>query len=299
MPSNFSTTPPPGGPPLPSYNRTETAISFPTSQILLVTLTRPAHLNAIGHPQHHELAAIYNYLDAHPTLRLAILTGEVTSEYAPSFCAGMDLAALRSFIEAREKRKAAGESEDREGSEIVGLPEAGFGGMSKRVGKKPIIAAVDGVCFGGGFEMVLNADLVVASERSRFRLPETGLGLVPFTGLSRIVELAGLQRGTEVVLAGREVGAKEGYAWGFINRIARNGADVVDEAVNLAEQVIKNSRPFAGEIARKSIKNVGIKTGEEIARDNFEAGAVMLDGEELRNGLVGFLSKSKKSKSKL
>lgn len=127
----------------------------------------------------------------------------------------------------------------------------GLAGLPRRDGKKPIIAAVNGICMGGGFEMVANCDLVVAASSAIFSLPEAKRGIVPVAGcLPRLTRVLGLQRTMDLVLTGREVSAATLHDWGLISRVVevvqeleqeRRNADVVAAAVDLALEICKNS----------------------------------------------------------
>lgn len=117
--------------------------SFPSQGVLLVTINRPAQRNSIPFKLHWQLHALFHWFDNEPTLNVAVITGEGDK----SFCAGQDLIELGS----RDPAKAREEP-------WLGVhpPTTGFAGISRRLGKKPIIAAVNGFALGGGFEIVLN-----------------------------------------------------------------------------------------------------------------------------------------------
>jgi enoyl-CoA hydratase/carnithine racemase len=132
-------------------------LSYPTPHILLVTINREKAMNSIPFAVHWAMHALFTWFDAEPELRVAIITGAGKK----AFCAGQDL------IELGKRREAAaggsggeGQSEDAKIVEMVrsmaGHPPSGFAGISRRTGKKPIIAAVNGFALGGGFEIVLN-----------------------------------------------------------------------------------------------------------------------------------------------
>jgi enoyl-CoA hydratase/carnithine racemase len=118
-------------------------LHYPTRNILLVTINRPKQMNSIPFPVHWYLHRVFEWFDREPTLRVAIITGAGPK----SFCAGQDLIELgkRDPKELEEKPYLA-----------MHPPTSGFGGISRRLGKKPIIAAVNGFALGGGFEIVLN-----------------------------------------------------------------------------------------------------------------------------------------------
>ena len=124
----------------------DTQITFPHPHILLVTLNRPKKMNAITYDIAQSLSSLWNWYDANPDLRCAIITGSGTK----AFCAGSDLLA----IERGQKLKEQGAKGDQLWK--YEMPPTGFAGMSNRRGKKPIVAAVNGLALGGGFEIVLN-----------------------------------------------------------------------------------------------------------------------------------------------
>lgn len=130
----------------------------------------------------------------------------------------------------------------------------GLAGLPRRSGKKPIIAAVNGITMGGGFEMVANCDLVVASTSAIFALPEAKRGIVPVAGcLPRLTRTLGLQRCTDLALTGRSVDARTLYDWGLVTRLIEAPADVVDAAISVAEEMCANS-PDSLIVGRKGIR---------------------------------------------
>lgn len=139
---------------------------------------------------------------------------------------------------------------------VNSMDAPGLAGLPRRSGKKPIIAAVNGICMGGGFEMVTNCDLIIASSTAIFSLPEAKRGIVPVAGcLPRLTSTIGLQRTTDLVLTGRNVSAQELHEWGLVNRVVESGkgADVVQVAVQVALDMCRNS-PDALIVGRRGVR---------------------------------------------
>jgi len=134
----------------------------------------------------------------------------------------------------------------------MGAP--GLGGLPRRSGKKPVIAAVNGICMGGGFEMVANCDLVIASSSAVFSLPEVKRGIAPVAGcLPRLARTVGLQRTMDLVLTGRNVEAATLYEWGLVSRVVDGKEDVAKVAVQVALDMCQNS-PDALIVARRGVR---------------------------------------------
>lgn len=125
---------------------------------------------------------------------------------------------------------------------VNNMDAPGLAGLARRSGKKPVIAAVNGMCMGGGFEMVANCDVVIACTSAIFSLPEVKRGIVPVAGcLPRLTRTLGLQRTTDLVLTGRNVSAKTLYEWGLISQVVDKAADVAQVAAQVAQEMCKNS----------------------------------------------------------
>lgn len=168
--------------------------------------------------------------------------------------------------------------------------------MSRRGGKKPIICAVNGICFGGGCEMIINGDMVIAAKEAVFGLPEVTIGVVALAGaLTRLVRTVGKQRAIELALTGRRLSAEEAREWGLVNKVVEGGADsVLKEALKMAAAIAGNS-PDAVIVSRE-----GIKLGWEGV--GAEDGTVKLlqewwtrieGGENMREGVKSFVEKRK------
>ena len=170
--------------------------------VTVVTLNRPERLNALHSPAHFELAEAFDAFAADPDQWVAIVTGAGDR----AFCAGNDL-----------KHQAAGGS--------MASPPSGFGGLATRFDlAKPVIAAVNGVAMGGGFEVALACDLIIASEQAVFAFPEPKVGLAALAGgLHRLPRDLGVKRAMGMLLTARRVSAEEGRELGFVNEVTAPG----------------------------------------------------------------------------
>ncbi|KAH8752352.1 ClpP/crotonase-like domain-containing protein [Hyaloscypha sp. PMI_1271] len=265
----------------------DSLISFPTPSILLITLNRPKALNCINTRGHYELDALYTWFDNEPSLRCAILTGA-----GRAFCAGADLKEWDNANHGTQSQDGK-EGLSREAKERS-MPPSGFGALSRRGGKKPVICAVNGICFGGGCEMIINADMVVADQDAQFGLPEVKIGVVALAGaLSRLIRTVGRQRAMEMALTGRTLKAEEAREWGLVNRVVEKGK-CVEEAIRLAEMVVGNS-PDSVIVSREGIKMGWEGIGaEEATRWTQEVWYKRMDrGENMKEGVRSFVEKRK------
>lgn len=186
--------------------------------ILTVTIDRTYRSNALHSPAHFELSAIFDAFEKDASLRVAIITGAGER----SFCAGNDL-----------KVQAEGGPMER--------PPTGFAGLTMRSGRsKPVIAAVNGVAFGGGFEIVLACDLAVAAPNAWFGLPEVRRGLVPLAGMHLLPRQLPIKPAMAVLLAGRNISAQQALGFGIVNEVTeQHGA--LAAAQLLAKRILKGS----------------------------------------------------------
>ncbi len=182
--------------------------------VLEVTLDR-GKANAIDAATSRELSRLFAGFRDDPDLRVAILTGAGDR----FFCAGWDL-------------NAAAEGEQFEAD----YGEGGFGELPGLL--KPVIAAVNGMAVGGGFEIVLAADLVVAADHARFWLPEASLGMLPDSGSVRLPRMLPPAVANEILFAVRRLDAADALRWGLVNSVV-GAADLMSEARALAARVVE------------------------------------------------------------
>ena len=199
--------------------------------ILEVVIDRPK-ANALDAATSRRLGAVFEDFRDDPTLRVAILTGAGKR----FFSAGWDL-------------QAAAEGESYEADWGVG----GFGGFPELQGlHKPVICAVNGVAAGGGFEMVLAADLVVAADTARFLLPEAFLGFPPDIGTVRLPRQIPPLLAKEILLTGNRVDMERARQWGMVNRVVPPG-ELMNAARRLATRICQ-AAPLAVEAILEMIR---------------------------------------------
>jgi crotonobetainyl-CoA hydratase len=236
-------------------------------RVLVITLNRPHALNAVDSAVSLGVARALERLDGDPDLGAGVLTGA-----GRAFCAGADLKAL-----------AAGVSVD-----SPEHPHLGFGGLVRREGGKPLVAAVNGAAMGGGVELLLACDLVVAAESAVLALPEVRRGLFAAAGaLLRLPGRVPLNAALEMVLTGAAVPADRAREWGLVNRVVPAGS-VLDEAVALADIVAANA-PLALEVSRRLLLRSAEQTDSRAAwAENDEEFARLLASEDGREGPRAF-----------
>ncbi|KAH7141893.1 carnitinyl-CoA dehydratase [Dactylonectria macrodidyma] len=246
-------------------------LSYPADHVLLARMDNPASLNALSSNALRELDSTLDWYDAEPTLRVLVVTGT-----GRAFTAGADLKDWRRTLE---------------GGEQFGVRE-GITPFTRRKGKKPIVAAVNGFAFGGGCEFAVNCDVVVAADTAIFGLPEVKRGLAPTGGvLTRIVHTAGMQVASEIVLTGRRLSAKEMHAWGIVNEVVP-AEQVVNEALRYAFLIAENS-PDAVACARAGLRQAWETADVEEATEQwFRKHFSLLErGDNIREGLAAFIEK--------
>jgi crotonobetainyl-CoA hydratase len=183
--------------------------------VATVTLDRPK-ANAIDAATSYALGQAFVGFEADPTVRAVVYTGAGER----FFSAGWDLGAA-----------AEGEAFDSD------YGAGGFGGFCELPNRtKPVIAAVNGMAVGGGFEIAMAADLVVAADHAQFFLPEAGLGILPDNGAVRLPRILPPHIARELLLTGRRMGAEEAARWGLVNRVVPN-ADLAATAHQLAVDI--------------------------------------------------------------
>jgi crotonobetainyl-CoA hydratase len=239
--------------------------------VTTVTLNRPEVMNALHSPAHFELDEAFNAFRDDPGQWVAIVTG--AGERA--FSAGNDL-----------KHQASGGK--------MGSPPSGFAGLTSRFDlTKPVIAAVNGVAMGGGFEIALACDIIVASETAVFALPEPRVGLAALAGgLHRLPREIGTKRALGMILTARRVGAQEGKDLGFVNEVVAPG-ELMTAAKRWAQQICELS-PMSIRASKQAVYQGLAEPSLEAAlkgQGRYDAVAALYKSEDFVEGPKAFAEK--------
>ena len=178
-----------------------------------------------------------------------------------------------------------------EGGERVPMPR-GFGGLTSRFDmNKPVIAAVNGVAMGGGFEIALACDLIIASDQAKFALPEPKVGLAALAGgLNRLPRQIGPKRALGMILTGRHVSPEEGLQLGFVNEVVPH-EQLMDAAMNWAKQIIACaplSIRASKDVVYKSLDSASLQDAMEAKYESVQA---MVSSSDFVEGPKAFAEK--------
>ena len=241
-------------------------------QVALITLNRPEARNAVNGQVAVEMEAAIDQMEADPNVWVGILNAVTTPE-RPVFCAGADLKAIN-----------AGQSG------AINTKRGGFGGFVYRERIKPIIVAVDGLATAGGCEIVLAADLVVATHRSAFGLAEVKRNLIAGAGgLFRLPRAIGRSAAMEAILTGEPFTAERAYNLGLVSRLVEDG-QAEAEAMKLALQICQNA-PLAVWASRKVVLAAHTENDETLKQMTNAAFAGVLASSDTKEGLEAFIEK--------
>jgi enoyl-CoA hydratase/carnithine racemase len=241
-----------------------------SGDVVVVTLARPAVMNAIDNAMLAALHAACDAIEADPGVRGLVLAADGDR----AFCAGMDL------------KERAGFSDD-----DLRAQRAGIVDLVRRVHELPVptIAAVDGVALGGGFELALACDLIVAGPGATFGLPEVRVGIFPGGGSTQTLTwLVGPARARDIILTGRRLSADEAEAWGVVARVVAAG-EAREAAVALAASIAEGA-PLGIRQAKAAIRGAHRALADGLRSEN-ELYETVLVSEDRREGFRAFAEK--------
>jgi len=238
--------------------------------VATITISNPPR-NIITLPLLAELEIIIDALSENPIVKAVVLTG------GPSvFIAGADVREILAIPNAVEGAK---------------LSNGGQAIFNKIEGlRKPVIAAINGFCLGGGLELALACHIRIAGDRARLGLPEVGLGIMPgFGGTQRLPRLVGMAKGMELILTGDMVSAEEAKAIGLVNRVVPE-TEVLKEALGLAKKIAAKGR-MAISAAMQAISEEStnrLSAGLSLEAEIF---GTLCETADMKEGLSAFVEK--------
>ncbi len=237
--------------------------------IAIVTLHRPAVRNAISAAMAEAIENFVHEIETDPSLRVAILAAK-----GPIFCAGADLAEV-----------AAGRGMS------LARPDTGFAGFVDAKRTKPWIAAVQGPAHGGGVEITLSCDMVVAAETASFTLPEVRRGLIAgANGSFRIARYLPRPLAIEMLIVGHPLPASRAHALGMVNSLVPTADDVLPEALRLARLVAANS-PLAVRESLRVVRAAADQGEQDLRALQADAVGIVLAGPDVKEGASAFIEK--------
>ncbi|MBT5463920.1 MAG: enoyl-CoA hydratase/isomerase family protein [Gammaproteobacteria bacterium] len=238
-------------------------------RLTIVTIERPDVMNALHPPGNFELAEAFDDFAADPEQWVAIITGAGDR----AFSAGNDL-----------KYQASGGK--------MGGPKSGFAGLTARFdNSKPVIAAVNGLAMGGGFEIALACDLIIASENAIFALPEPRVGLAALAGgIHRLPREIGMKQAMGMLLTGRRVPAAEGQQLGFVNEVVPKG-QALTAAKQWAAQILECAPISVRASKEAAMQGLAAESLEAAIKGRYDQIAALYASEDFIEGPRAFSEK--------
>ncbi|EJF67139.1 enoyl-CoA hydratase/carnithine racemase [Dichomitus squalens LYAD-421 SS1] len=267
----------------PPSHSDEIQLSFPQEHVLLLTFNRPKALNAVTPTMTSDIKRVLDWFDQEPSLWVLVLTGA-----GRIFCAGADLVAWN--------QRQSGGGADSDQSDIINEAD-GFASLSRRTAtSKPIIAAVHGGAYGGGMEIILNCDIVIASEDAKLALPEVKRGVTAIQGgMPRLARIAGHQLASELLLTGKAISATEAATrFGFVNQVVPKDK-VLSAALAWAHEINQNS-PDSVQSTKRALllaNRHGSVEDAVIAHVGSAESKRAFTSENIQEGLRAFVEKRK------
>lgn len=249
-------------------------VETPTPRVWRIALNRPDRRNAFNTRMAEELIALLKEADAatdRDDLRCVVLTGSG----GRAFCAGADLKERHGMSEADWRRQ-----------------HALFEEMAQRMRDcpVPVIAAVEGAAFAGGFELVLSCAFAYAGESARFALTEVTLGLIPGIGGTQLLPRAvGRARALEILAVGGPFTAQEAHGWGLVNRLCPDGA-VAEAALETARRIAENA-PLSVRRVVESVRDGADRPLPDALEIELRCYRTLIDTDDRREGIAAFNEK--------
>ena len=244
--------------------------------MLHVTINRPERHNALDSATHAQLADAFDRFAADDELWVAVIRGAGDR----AFCAGGDLKAM---------------NEAAKGGESYVAPPSGYGGLTSRFDlNKPVIAAVNGLAMGGGFEIALAADIVIAVEHARFGLPEPLIGAAALAGgMHRLPRQIGMKRAMGLLLSGDSIDARTAFEWGLVNEVA--SATEFEDVIAAWLAKLLRAAPLSLRVTKECVREGLNLTLEEAIRrqdaDGYPTLNALRRSHDVLEGIAAFAEK--------
>ena len=238
--------------------------------VALITIDRPEKLNAMAANFWPDLREVFDRLEADAAIRAVVITGAGDK----AFCAGGDIAGFRELVTLRDKRNF----------QIDAMRTF----QRVETSPLPVIAAVNGIALGGGCELTLACDVVLASDNARFGMPEAALGLVPGYGILRAPQIIGRQMTKLIVMTRRHIPADEALRIGMVQQVTPQ-SELLETAMAMAAEIAESS-PLALDVGKRVINR-----GYDNAEFDYavEALTVLQFSDDTDEGTKAFIERRK------
>jgi len=235
-------------------------------RVAILTLDEPRKLNALTAGIREGILAGLKKVDEDDAIRVAVITGGGEK----AFCAGADIGEMTPDPEKARAFLI-------EALDVLQAPERT---------RKPVIAAVNGIAYGGGFELAIASDFIIASERARFAVPEIKLGLLPAFAIVRLQDMVGRAKAKELSILGDPISAEEACRLGLVLRVVPH-PDLLAETLSFADRIA--ARPRLAVRMAKSFYNRGL--GGDEMRHAVDGFPILFLHEDAREGIAAFREK--------
>jgi enoyl-CoA hydratase len=237
--------------------------------IAYITINNPQKMNILDMDVYNGLFSAFKWIEEDDRVKVVILTGEGDK----AFICGQDINTFQV-------------SNLREAKKFLRFCLKMFTELEEL--SKPVIAAVNGMALGGGTEILLSCDIIVASDKARFGLPESGIGVAPLWGIIRLANVVGNHKAKELMMTGDIISAEEAMRIGLVNKVVPQ-EEVLQAAEEIARKIISKA-PLAVDVIKSSV-NRGILT--EGASFTINANKLFFKTEDMKEGVDAFLKKRK------
>ncbi|NMG69696.1 enoyl-CoA hydratase-related protein [Parazoarcus communis] len=244
--------------------------------VLTITINRPEAMNALDPETQALMSDAFDDFAADDALWVAVVRGAG----GRAFSAGGDIRAMRTALE---------------GGAPYTIPATGYGGLTSRFDlDKPVIAAVEGIAMGGGFEVAMACDLVLATRSASFALPEPRIGAVAYAGgMHRLPRQIGMKRAMELLLTARSIDAAQAAQWGLVNEVVDDGA--LDAAIARWCELLCANAPLALRATKAAVRDgLALPVDEAIRRQDaggYPAIEAMRGSRDVVEGIMAFNQK--------